>query len=160
MYRALFFLLFFASASLTSKAQFNQQCVDSGRVDPFFQCNDPSFLPVCGCNLVTYRNECVANRNGGVNFINSDGVCPNDYIYAEIFPTIVTDYITLYLQFYEKGSAFIQIRDTYGKIMFSQNYLSLTSRMFSLDRSGYGTGIYYVLVSAGNVQKILKFVVL
>ncbi|MCO4820131.1 MAG: hypothetical protein KC517_10960 [Bacteroidetes bacterium] len=141
-------------------AQFNQPCVDPGRVDPFYQCNDPSFIPVCGCDQVTYRNECVAFRNGGVNQINYTGVCQNDYIFATIYPTFVADAITLYLQFYDKGSALIQIRNSYGNVMFSQNYLSLTSRQFSIARTGYEPGIYYCFVISGNVSKVIKFVII
>jgi len=141
-------------------AQFNQPCVDEGRVDPYYQCNDPSFIPVCGCDQVTYRNECVAFRNGGVNQINYTGVCQNDYIFATIYPTFVTEAITLYLQFYDKGSALIQIRNSYGNIMFSQNYLSLTSRQFTIDRTGYEPGIYFCFVISGNVSQVIKFVVI
>lgn len=143
-----------------ASAQFNQPCVDVGRVDPFYQCNDPSFIPVCGCDLVTYRNECVAFRNGGVNLINYTGVCQNEYVFAAVYPTLVTDFITLYVQFSDKGSALIQIRNSFGNVMFSQNYLSLTSRQFSIDRSGYQPGLYYVFVITGNVSKVIKFVVL
>ncbi|MFT5513176.1 MAG: hypothetical protein ACI8SE_001577 [Bacteroidia bacterium] len=143
-----------------ASAQINQPCVDAGRVDPYYQCNDPSFIPVCGCDLITYRNECVAFRNGGVNQINYTGVCQNEYIFATIYPTFVTDFITLYVQFYDKGSALIQIRNSYGNVMFSQNYLSLTSRMFSIDHSGYDPGLYYAFVITGNVSKVIKFVVI
>ncbi len=152
-------ILFFTLVSQFTYAQINQPCVDPGRVDPYYQCNDPSFLPVCGCDQVTYRNECVAFRNGGVNQINHDGVCQNDYVFATIYPTLVTDFITLYLQFYDKGSALIQIRNSFGKVMFSQNFLSLTSRQFSLERAGYQPGVYYCFVISGNVSSVIKFVV-
>lgn len=149
----------FVLVSQITLAQINQPCVDPGRVDPYYQCNDPSFLPVCGCDQVTYRNECVAFRNGGVNQINHDGVCQNDYVFAAIYPTLVADNITLYLQFFDKGSALIQIRSSFGKIMFSQNFLSLSSRQFSLERAGYQPGIYYFFVISGNFSQVVKFVV-
>lgn len=149
----------FLLVSQVTLAQLNQPCVDEGRVDPYYQCNDPSFLPVCGCDQVTYRNECVAFRNGGVNQINHDGVCQNDYLFAVIYPTFVTDFITLYLQFYDKGPALIQIRNSFGNIMFSQNYLSLTSRQFSFERGGYQPGVYYCFVISGGYSQVVKFVV-
>lgn len=143
-----------------SYGQFTTSCVEPGLADPFFQCNDPSFLPVCGCDNVTYRNECTAFRNGGVNYNLYDGVCQNDYMYAEVYPTLATDFIQLYLQFYQRSPALIQIRNTYGRTMFSQNYLSIDSRQFSIDKTGYDPGIYYVIIVSGNVSKIIKFVTL
>ncbi|MFT5723671.1 MAG: hypothetical protein ACI9JN_000788 [Bacteroidia bacterium] len=158
-FRMLIGFLSILTISLSATAQFNQGCIDPGRVDAFYQCNDPSFLPVCGCDQVTYRNECTAFRNGGVNTIIYDGVCQNDFIYATIYPTLVTDFITLYLQFYDKGSALIQIRNTFGNVMMSQNYLSLSSRIFSFERAGYLPGVYYLFVISGNVSQVIKFVV-
>jgi hypothetical protein len=152
--------ILFITISQFVSAQINQPCVDPGRVDPYYQCNDPSFLPVCGCDLITYRNECVAFRNGGVNQINYTGVCQNEYIFATVYPTLVTDFITLYVQFSEKGSALIQIRNSFGKTMFSQNFLSISSRQFSINRGGYDPGVYYLFVVSGNVSKVVKFVVI
>ncbi len=140
-----------------SFGQINQPCVDSTRIDPFFQCNEPSFLPVCGCNGKTYRNECVAFRNGGVNLISHDGVCYNDYFFADLYPNLVSDYINLYIQFYDKGPTTIQIRNTYGSLLLSQNYLSLTSRQFTFDVVSYKPGLYYLFVVSGDVYSVLKF---
>jgi hypothetical protein len=150
--------LFQLGFSTDATAQIPQLCVDSTRIDPFFQCNDPAFIPVCGCNFVTYRNECVAFRNGGVNNILYTGVCQNEYVFADLYPNIVQDNINLYVQFYEKGSATIQIRDVFGNIKLTQNHLSIDNRQFTFSASEYRTGIYYVFVIAGNVSTVLKFV--
>jgi len=150
--------LFQFGFTTTANAQFIPPCVDSTRIDPFFQCNDPAFIPVCGCNLVTYRNECVAFRNGGVNNILYTGVCQNDYVFADLYPNVVQDDINLFVQFADKGSATIQIRDVFGNLKVTQNHLSIDNRQFTFSASEYRTGIYYVFVIAGNVSTVLKFV--
>ncbi|MCB9241854.1 MAG: T9SS type A sorting domain-containing protein [Flavobacteriales bacterium] len=153
-------LTFIFSLTISSLfAQFpNQMCVDSNRIDPFFQCNDPNFMPVCGCNFKTYRNECVAFRNYGVNTIQYDGVCLEDYLFLSIYPNTVTAQVDAYLQFYKASSASIQIRDAYGKLMFSQNYPVVDKRQFTFYVSDYRPGMYFMFVSTGGIYTYQRFV--
>lgn len=155
---ALVFLSLFTLLSSPAEAQFTQPCVDSTQADAFFQCNDASFLPVCGCNRKTYRNECVAFRNYGVKLIDHDGVCQEDYMFAQIYPNQVIDNINLYLQFFDKGPATIQIRNSFGNLLLTQNFLSLSSRQFSYDASSYDSGVYFVFILSGRANIVLKFV--
>jgi len=157
MQRLLAISLFILS-SVFANAQLNQPCVDLTIADSFFQCNDPSFLPVCGCDNKTYRNECTAFRNGGVTQIQYDGVCMNDYFYAIIYPTLAQDAVSLYLQFYDKGPVLIQIRSTFGLTVFSQYYPTVDSRQFTFDAGGYKPGVYFMVIQSGNVGKVIKFV--
>lgn len=156
--RYLILCLIFGLTVTTSSAQFNPPCVDSTRVDPFFQCNDPSFLPVCGCDFKTYRNDCVAFRNGGVNNIQYDGVCQTDYFFAALFPNLVSDRINLFVQFYDKGPLTIQVRNSYGNLILSQNHLSVTYQQYGFDAAGFQSGVYFLFVISGNVHYVLKFV--
>ena len=39
------------------------ECIDYSKVDPNIVC--PTYIdPVCGCDDITYENECVAKKNG------------------------------------------------------------------------------------------------
>jgi hypothetical protein len=67
-------LFFFCMASLFTVAQ--EVCVDSTLIDPNALC-PAVFMPVCGCNGITYENACLAQVTGGVTDY-TDGPCAVD----------------------------------------------------------------------------------
>lgn len=50
-----------------------QSCVDINAVDTTMICTN-EFNPVCGCDNITYQNQCLAQRSGVVAWIG--GPCP------------------------------------------------------------------------------------
>lgn len=84
-------------------AQIIQPCIDSMRINKYFQCYAP-FMPVCGCNNVTYRNDCESYNVYGVNIINSVGVCKNDMFYLDFYPNPCTENLNISVEFYEQGN--------------------------------------------------------
>jgi len=50
-----------------------QPCIDYNKVDPLAICTT-DYNPVCGCDDITYQNQCYAQRNGVVAWIG--GPCP------------------------------------------------------------------------------------
>ena len=135
---------------LDSKAQ--TICVDSNRINPFYQCNDPRFEPVCGCNYTTYRNDCESFRRFGVNWVLSDGVCPNDIFYFDLYPNRVSFQTQFFLQFFDEGPATIEIRDAFGRLNYFRILNKVKRYEETLNLSAYKTGVYFVSVRSG--QKI------
>lgn len=134
-------------------------CVDSNRIDPFYQCNDPRFEPVCGCNFVTYRNDCESFRRHGVNWVFQDGVCQNDIFFFDLYPNLVTFQTRLFIQFYDEGSVTIEIRDAFGKLSFFRIIQRTRYHEETLNLSGYKTGVYFMSVRSGpkiEFKKIIK----
>jgi len=155
----LFTILLVLLTSQFAKAQFFPElCVDSNRVSPFFQCNDPRFQPVCGCNFTTYRNDCVSFNIHGVNRIEYEGVCQNEVFFFDFFPNVVTYQFRFFLQFFDEGVSTIEIRDAFGKLMFYQLVPSRNYFETVIDASFLRPGIYYVSVRSGRAYQVKKFI--
>jgi hypothetical protein len=146
-------------------AQFNSCCIDSTRVpDPYFQCLTPQYEPVCGCDLVTYRNACAAEMWGGL--INNgfclgwteNTICGNfDF---DFIPSAVTYFpvqFSLYMK--EAGSATLYIYDRMGKLMvteyFNSYWPSPPAIQRELNLQNLEVGIYFMVVVV-NGEKLSK----
>lgn len=147
-----------------ANAQFDF-CVDSNRINPFYQCNDPSFDPVCGCNNVTYRNGCEMTNVAGVNFPAADqnGVCRNDFFFYYFYPNPVIDRMNFVMQFasQETSPATMQIYDIYGNVVYFQllnNILDFPTPPQTITFTNLETGVYVMVIQSRGVFKISKFI--
>jgi len=141
------------------EAAAQQVCVDSNRIDPFYQCNDPRFEPVCGCNFKTYRNDCESFRRHGVNWVYSDGVCQNDIFFFDVFPNLVAYETQFFLQFYDEGPVTIEIRDAFGKLNYYKILNNTHSFSQTINLSSFKTGVYFMSVRSGpkiDFKRIIK----
>lgn len=141
------------------QAQWGQVCVDSGRIQPYFGCLRPEFTVVCGCNNVTYRNDCVAFNQYGVNTWR-DGVCSNDLFFFDFWPNVVRDQMIFYLKTSVKSSATIEVANAFGKLMFYRILPSVPEPYFyqTFNFLDYRPGIYFVSVRAGSKMETKKFI--
>lgn len=148
--------------SSVAKAQFGNICVDSNRINPFYQCSG-IFNPVCGCDGITYHNECVSYQVAGNNYTQQSGVCPNDFFYFTAWPNVVFDRFDFYMQFapFEASQANMQIFDIFG----NQVYYKLLNNVGSdfpytetIYLNDLETGVYILIVQSRNVGKAIKII--
>lgn len=134
-------------------------CVDSGRVNPMFQCNDAFYNPVCGCNNITYRNQCAAYNIHGVTNWRS-GVCSGldmDFLPNPVGPGSLLTINLSYPEFVY-GSADLRIIDMYGKTWEQRLFSNFNNNTTQIDVSSMRTGIYIIVVrSSQNTAVVRKF---
>jgi hypothetical protein len=133
--------------SFVAKAQFT--CIDSGRVNPMFQCNMQFYDPVCGCNNITYRNQCNAYNNYGVVNWRS-GVCAG--IDMDFYPNPVGPSTTLTINLshpeFINANADVKIVDMYGKTWEHRIINNFNRMTIQFDVTTLKTGVYLIVLTS------------
>lgn len=132
------------------------ECIDSTLIDLNAIC-PTLFLPVCGCNNITYVNACEATNYGGVLFY-TDGPCivsVNELIkQIEIFPNPTTGFIQINADL--GGRKELTVMSISGQTVLKDSFLN---KKKTLDLSSLPAGMYLIKITSkdGNVtQRIIK----
>ncbi len=101
-----------------------QECVDPAQIDMSIACLN-IWLPVCGCNNVTYGNECEAYNWGGVTSW-TQGECvlsvdETENFTASIFPNPATDEIRIQVDS-SKEISYYQVYSQDGRLVMEGKY--------------------------------------
>ena len=135
----------------------NIPCTIEEIIDSSFSCYY-NFAPVCGCDSVTYQNDCFARLYGGVLSWTEGpctvGIAENEIPNLEIYPNPVSDLLTFENPEQELFS--ISLFDMTGKLV---TFFRINSSK-SLDVSYIKQGIYLLhIVDDRNNKTIKKLVI-
>lgn len=150
-------LLFFMAGK--TEAQFTTpSCIDTNMVS-FNPCFGTVYQPVCGCDNVTYRNECLAIAAGIVNFGYVDGPC--EFMDFDFSPNPVNTAGEMKLKIICKDVTDINV--WIFDAFFRQRYYQVSRQFQDIelypDVRGFGNGLFFIVVEAGGVVKVKRLLV-
>jgi len=142
--------------SVNAKAQI-QQCIDSNliQMNRYLIC-DTTWAPECGCNNVTYRNDCQRLQSGVTS--TTDRTC-EDITIVYLYPNPADQYIKYRIYLKQiGGNATVFIYDAYGNVHYTKYFLGISDDIETLDVTGLPTGVYIFVAIANGHFAEKKFV--
>ncbi|MEY4110669.1 MAG: hypothetical protein RLZZ46_1024 [Bacteroidota bacterium] len=152
MFRIPLFLLFFLLSQIT-KAQFSGACIDSTRIIAGPACYF-TFDPYCGCDNVTYQNQCWLN-NAGVQYY-TQGPCDAFALSIDLNPTV--EFLYLSVVFKQPANMRLFITDLWGRFYYNAFYDNQSFSRLTIPVSTFPAGMYLVFIESDGLVKHGKLV--
>ncbi len=142
---------------LSGNKQLSAQCIDSTHIQYGGYC-DPQWIPVCGCNGVTYRNDCFSRNAGLVSW--NYGIC--DAIDFDFNPNPPSNdgYIDIHAIMRTPGYMNVQLVDRFGRIYYSTAFSNISDFTFQINVKGFPAGMYLLNLWCNDGFKVKKIVVI
>ena len=122
-------------------------------LNPGSGCNQ-DFNPVCGCNGVTYKNQCFAEYATVLQW--NDGPC--EPVAVNIFPNPVTNFLFVNVVTQFETNVNIFIFDRNGNIAYSNDLFNVTNEFLTIPVNNLGHGVYIMMAESNGYAQLLKFV--
>jgi len=151
-YSTFFFNSEFLCAASCDTTLNGELCTDPSQIDLTMGCLT-IYDPVCGCDLVTYSNDCVAFYQYGItSWVSGEcttSIGENDLGAVTVYPNPADDILNF--QFNQIGRVDITIKDAIGRILISQK--SNRSSSHSIDVSALPIGTYLIMLTNDQGHK-------
>ncbi len=130
------------------------QCIDSTMIQYGAYC-DPRWEPVCGCDGLTYRNDCFTRNLGMTTW--QYGIC--DALDFDFNPNPVFDFINIDAILRIQGTLYVELVDRFGRVYYRNLFPSVTRYQFQISVNGFPPGLYLLNLYCDDGYRVKKVVI-
>jgi hypothetical protein len=112
------------------------------------------FIPVCGCDGVTYRNSCYAEYATVLQY--QEGPCEN--IVIDFFPNPVTYWLNTTIITKIESNVNLYIYDRNGEVYYYQYLTLVTNQTLNIPVNGFEQGLYIMMAESDGEVQLSKFI--
>ena len=119
-------------------------------------CSYAMFEPICGCNTVTYKNDCFRQADGVLYY--TPGPCEALALNVVTNPPQNNELYFEVVTRFQNQSLRIYIMDVFGHIYYNKLYMPYTRQIMNVNLSEMSVGVLLLVAETENFRQILKVV--